>query len=60
MTNQTPQHDVQLVYFGHYEDTLVKKDGHWLFKTRTVYNESASNRKLYYPGLGETDPRAKH
>ena len=58
MTNNTPQHDVQLVYFGHYEDTLVKQNGHWLFKTRTVYNESEPNRKLFYPGLGEKDPRA--
>jgi ketosteroid isomerase-like protein len=57
MTNNTPQHDVQLVYFGHYEDTLVKKDGHWLFETRTVYNESEPNRALFYPGLGEKDPR---
>jgi len=57
MTNATPQHDVQLLYFGHYEDELVKKDGHWLFKKRSVYNESLQNRKLFYPGLNETDPR---
>ena len=58
-TNNTPQHDVQLLYFGHYEDDLVKQNGHWLFKRRHVYNESESNRALFYPGLGEKDPRRK-
>jgi len=56
MTNNTPQKDVQIVYFGHYEDELVKQGGHWLFKLRKVYNESMSNRALFYPGLGEKDP----
>jgi ketosteroid isomerase-like protein len=59
ITNNTPQKDVQLVYFGHYEDVLVRRDGHWLFKTRKVFNESLSNRALFYPGLGEKDPRQK-
>src|SRR5262249_31152712 len=59
MTNNTPQRNVQLVFFGHYEDELVKVNGHWLFKTRKVYNESLSNRALFYPALGEKDPRAK-
>ena len=59
ITNDTPQKDVQLVYFGHYEDELVKQNGHWLFKKRKVFNESLSNRALFYPGLGEKDPRAK-
>ena len=59
ITNDTPQKDVQLVFFGHYEDELVKRKGHWLFKTRKVYNESLSNRALFYPGLGEKDPRHK-
>ncbi len=58
-TNNTPQHDVQILYFGHYEDDLVKQNGHWLFKRRHVYNESESNRALFYPGLGEKDPRHK-
>jgi ketosteroid isomerase-like protein len=57
MTNNTPQHDVQLFYFGHYEDELVKVGGHWLFKKRKVYNESQPNRALFYPGLGEKDPQ---
>lgn len=59
ITNNTPQKDVQIVYFGHYEDELVKRNGHWLFKTRKVYNESLSNRELFYPGLGEKDSRPK-
>ena len=58
-TNATPQHDVQLLYFGHYEDELVKQDGKWLFKKRVIYNESMPNRALYYPGLGEKNPLAK-
>ena len=57
ITNNTPQHDVQLVYFGHYEDELIKRDGHWLFKLRKVYNESLTNRALVYPALGEISPR---
>ena len=59
MANNTPQHDVQLLYFGHYEDELVKRNGHWLFKHRKVYNESMNNKALFYPGLGEKDPRKK-
>ncbi|HUN76807.1 MAG TPA: nuclear transport factor 2 family protein [Steroidobacteraceae bacterium] len=59
ITNNTPQKDVQLVFFGHYEDELVKRNGHWLFKVRKVFNESLPNRKLFYPGLGEKDPRAQ-
>jgi len=59
ITNATPQKDVQLMYFGHYEDQLVKVNGHWLFKERRVFNESLTNRQLFYPGLGEKDPRAK-
>ena len=56
LTNRTPQNDVQLLYFGHYEDTLEKVDGKWLFKTRKVFNESRDNRAVVYPGLGEKPP----
>jgi hypothetical protein len=59
ITNNTPQKDVQLLYFGHYEDELVKVNGKWLFKKRKVYNESQPNRAVFYPGLGEKDPRKK-
>jgi hypothetical protein len=58
-TNKTPQKDVQILYFGHYEDELVRVDGRWLFKQRKVFNESQPNRAVFYPGLGEKDPRAK-
>jgi ketosteroid isomerase-like protein len=60
ITNATPQKDVQLMYFGHYEDELVRRNGHWLFKHRKVFNESQPNRAVFYPGLGEKDPRAPH
>ena len=59
MTNDTPQKNVQLVYFGHYEDELVKQNGHWLFRSRKVFNESLENRGLFYSGLGERDTRTK-
>lgn len=59
MTNRTPQGDVQLLYMGHYADVLVKKNGKWVFKTRKVYNETRDNRKLWYPELGEIDPRTR-
>ena len=59
LTNKTPQGDVQVLYFGHYEAELVRRNGRWLFRKRVIYNESRQNRKLFYPGLGETDPR-KH
>jgi hypothetical protein len=59
LTNNTPQNDVQLLYFGHYEDVLEKRNGKWLFKSRKVFNESRDNRAVFYPGLGEKDPRKK-
>ena len=57
ITNKTPQKDVQLVYFGHYEDQLVRVHGHWLFTSRKVFNESLSNKALFYSVLGEKQPR---
>jgi ketosteroid isomerase-like protein len=59
MTNRTPQNDVQLLYMGHYEDILVRENGQWLFKSRKVFNESRDNKSLWYPELGEIDPRTK-
>lgn len=59
MTNNTPQKDVQLLYMGHYEDDLVRRNGRWLFKKRRVFNESLENRALFYPGLNEKDPRTR-
>ena len=57
MTNRTTHGQVELLYMGHYEDELARIDGEWKFKKRTVYNESRQNKSLFYPGLGETDPR---
>jgi len=31
----------------------------WLFKVRKVYNESYDNSALWYPELGEIDPRTR-
>jgi hypothetical protein len=58
ITNDTPQKDVQLYNFGHYEDELIRRNGRWLFVKRSIYNESRANRAMFYPGLGETDPRS--
>lgn len=57
LTNRTPQKDVQPLYFGHVVEYYVKEDGKWLYSKRDVYNESLSNRAVFYPELGETDPR---
>ena len=57
MTNRTTHGQVELLYMGHYEDELARIDGEWKFKKRTVYNESRQNKSLFYPGLGESDPR---
>ena len=57
MHNRTTHGDIQFLYMGHYEDELVRVNGEWKFKTRTVYNESRQNKMLFYPGLGEKDPR---
>ena len=57
MTNRTTHGQVEFLYMGHYEDELVRVNGEWKFKTRTVYNESRQNKSLFYPGLGEQDPR---
>ena len=59
MTNRNPHGEVRLLYMGHYEDDLVRENGKWLFKVRKVYNESYDNSKLWYPELGEVDPRTR-
>ena len=58
MTNNTSHGQIEILFMGHYEDELVREDGQWLFKKRAVYNESRDNRAMFYPGLGESDPRA--
>lgn len=57
MTNNTSHGQIEILYMGHYEDELVREDGRWLFTKRSVYNESLPNSQLFYPGLGEGDPR---
>lgn len=57
MTNRTTHGQIEFLYMGHYEDELVRVNGEWKFKKRTVYNESRQNKSLFYPGLGEGDPR---
>ena len=57
MTNNTTHGQIELLYMGHYEDELVRVGDEWKFKKRTVYNESRQNKSLFYPGLGERDPR---
>ena len=57
MTNRTTHGQIEFLYMGHYEDELVRVNGEWKFKKRTVYNESRQNKSLFYPGLGESDPR---
>jgi len=60
MTNNSPQKSVEVVFFGHYIDHLVKVDGRWYFKKRQIFNESFPKlRALYYPELGEKDPAAQ-
>lgn len=57
LTNKTPQKDVQPLYFGHVIEYYVREDGKWVFSKREVFNESLTNRAVFYPDLGETDPR---
>jgi hypothetical protein len=37
--------------FGHYEDTLLRVDGRWLFERRKIYNEYLTDR-----GAGKQNP----
>lgn len=44
-TNNTADRGTMVLgLFGHYEDELVKIDGRWYFKKRTIYNEGLENR----------------
>ncbi|WP_404714118.1 nuclear transport factor 2 family protein [Sphingomonas sp. MMS24-J13] len=52
-------HKFETAEFGHYEDKYVKIDGRWYFQERRIFNERLSNRGIYYPELGERDPREK-
>ena len=44
-TNSTADRRTMVLgLFGHYEDELVKIDGQWYFKKRTIYNEGLEGR----------------
>ena len=58
-TNNTPDKSAQIAEFGHYEDRYVKAGGRWYFQQRRIYNERITNKALFYPELGEHDPREK-
>lgn len=58
-SNRTADKKFETAEFGHYEDKYVKIDGRWYFQERRIYNERLSNKGIYYPELGETDPREK-
>lgn len=42
--NTADRRTMVLGLFGHYEDELVKIDGRWYFKKRTIYNEGLEGR----------------
>jgi hypothetical protein len=58
-TDEGSDHGFRVAEFGHYEDRYVKRDGRWYFLERRIFNERLSNKALFYPELGETDPRTK-
>jgi len=39
----------QLVYLGHYEDTLVRENGRWKFLKRVVHSDIPSDKELSKP-----------
>ena len=56
-SNRTPDKKFETAEFGHYEDKYVKIKGRWYFQERRIFNERLSNKGLFYPELGEPDPR---
>jgi hypothetical protein len=58
-SNQTPDKSFKTAEFGHYEDKYVKVGGRWYFQERRIFNERLSNKSIFYPELGEADPREK-
>jgi hypothetical protein len=44
-TNNTADRRIMVLgLFGHYEDELIKIEGRWYFKKRTIYNEGLEGR----------------
>src|SRR6185312_17317341 len=58
-SNQTPDKSASIAEFGHYDDKYVRIAGRWYFKERRIYNERITNKALFYPELGEHDPRGQ-
>ena len=56
-SNRTADSSFETNEFGHYEDWYVKTGGRWYFQERRIFNERLSNKALFYPELGESDPR---
>ena len=56
-SNRAADHKFETAEFGHYEDDYLKIDGKWYFQTRRIWNERLSNKAIFYPELGEHDPR---
>jgi hypothetical protein len=50
--NTSNRRTMVLGLFGHYEDELVRIDGRWYFKRRTIFNEGLENRHK----AGEKNP----
>ena len=40
-----PNNHAEVGAYGHYEDDLVKVNGHWLFTHRQIFNEQLARRK---------------
>jgi len=57
--NQNPDKSFKVAEFGHYEDRYIRLGGRWYFQERRIFNERLSNKALFYPELGETDPRQR-
>lgn len=53
VSNNTPDGKPKVLYFGHYEDQLVRQKGKWLIKRKELYNENSPRILPYYPNLGE-------
>jgi hypothetical protein len=58
-SNDTPDKSFKTAEFGHYEDRYEKINGRWYFTERRIFNERLTNKALFYPELGEPDPRQK-
>jgi 3-phenylpropionate/cinnamic acid dioxygenase small subunit len=42
--NNNDKREAQVEAYGHYEDELVKQNGHWLFTKRKIFNEEMDSR----------------